>query len=1238
MKRTWIALIPTLALVLLALWAVSTAGSRAAPLTVRGVTTTADSGGGSLRQALLDASAGDIITFSTTVFPPGSPATITLTSGPLPEITAANLVIDAVNAGVILDGSDTPTGTSGLVVNGADGVQIKGLFITGFPDSGIVLHNGATNTIVGGDNGTPGGACSGDCNVLSGNGNYGLRIDGPATQNNTVSGNYIGTDASGTGVLPNGGDTGGYGILVQNSASLNVIGGSTAAERNVISGNGDLVCGPPEVAYADGGGVLLWGDAHDNTVRGNYIGTDSSGSFSVPNARGGIRVESDAGAAQILDNVISGNSCGGPPPPRIGIWLGSDGNTVQGNYVGVDAAGTAALPNGTSGIWIASSNNNTVRDNVISGNVEDGLWLAGTGNVVAGNFIGTDAAGTAALPNGSSGLVLSSSSGNTIGGDNATPGGACSGDCNLISGNGQYGLRIAGAGATNNTVSGNYIGTNAAGSSALPNGADSGGYGVLIEDGASLNTIGGTTPAERNVISGNGDLVCGPPAIAYHDGGGVLMWGGAHDNTVRGNYIGIDAGGVNPLPNASDGITVNGDASAAQILDNVISGNSCDGPPPPRTGVYLSGDGNTVQGNRIGTDAAGTTAVPNGWVGVWMVASNDNTVRDNLISGNNTQGIYMEQSANNTVAGNRIGTDVGGVSPLPNADHGIQMAGAAQDNTIGGATPADGNIIAYNGGHGVQVRDATSLRNTLSHNRIWGNGLLGIDLSQGGNLEIFAPLLEQVTPDSVSGLAVPGSTVEVFSDDGAQGRTFEGSVTADAVSGAFSFSQPGGFARANVTATATDGAGNSSEFSAAATPGRDVNVVAIYVPQPRHEVDAPLTPLVRVGNGGTVPETFSVTTVITQSGVRMYDEQQTVTDLGPLHYLTLSFPSWTPDTLGAYTFQARVEPIPADDQPANDELGLAFSVVDSRVDLWARDNLDDDGTEPSTGPVWQSPDLWVRNQDDGLSEPQDPINNTTNTVYVRVRNRGDAAASDAQVTVYWHPPSLVIGQSWWEPIGTAAVGAVAAGEVLTVSLPWQPQVPDLGTVPYHTCLLDVISSTEDLPPDAWDVAGSNNIGQRNVDIISPTATVALAAAPGSPAGTVVSTTFSLGNPYARAELVDVVLDAGQVPAGSQVRLNLGSLFERWIKLGQDSLVGATAVSSTQQIVLMAGREAVVGGLPLNAEELLEVSLEVSGLGGRRAQVDVSQRIAGVVLGGTTLQVQGVVRYDIYLPLVLSGQP
>ena len=113
------------------------------------VTTTADSGPGSLRQSLLAATPGTTITFDLTVFPPAAPATITLSS-PLPEIVTDTLTIDGSNAGVVLDGGGL-SGGDGLVIFGADGVKIHGLQILNFPLYGIVLFGGVSNTIIGGD-------------------------------------------------------------------------------------------------------------------------------------------------------------------------------------------------------------------------------------------------------------------------------------------------------------------------------------------------------------------------------------------------------------------------------------------------------------------------------------------------------------------------------------------------------------------------------------------------------------------------------------------------------------------------------------------------------------------------------------------------------------------------------------------------------------------------------------------------------------------------------------------------------------------------------------------------------------------------------------------------------------------------------------------------------------------------------------------------------------------------------
>src|SRR5262249_57121739 len=185
------------------------------------------------------------------------------------------------------------------------------------------------------------------------------------------------------------------------------------------------------------------------------------------------------------------------------------------------AAGTAAIPTLTTGVaFVDNASNNTVGGttaaarNVISGNQVAGVFLGvydtttpAFNNLLEGNYIGTDPSGAMAIGNNGPGvLIADKSSGNLIGG-------TASGAGNLLSGNWASGIYItttppnlqrpttvSPGPAFSNTIQGNYIGTNAAGTGALGNGSD----GVLIDHGASGNTVGGTTPGDANVISGNG--------------------------------------------------------------------------------------------------------------------------------------------------------------------------------------------------------------------------------------------------------------------------------------------------------------------------------------------------------------------------------------------------------------------------------------------------------------------------------------------------------------------------------------------------------------------------------------------------------------------------------------------------------------------------------------------------------------------------------------------------------------
>jgi hypothetical protein len=386
-----------------------------------------------------------------------------------------------------------------------------------------------------------------------------------------------------------------------------------------------------------------------------------------------------------------------------------------------------------------------------------------------------------------------------------------------------------------NIIEGNYIGTNASGSSAQNNF----GEGINISGSAGNNIIGGTTAAQRNVISGNFNY-------------GIYI--STNGNTVQGNYIGLNAAGTAAIANGSHNIYVGGSnniiGGTASGAGNVVSASG-------RDGLYLSaGSANVVQGNYFGTDATGTTALANANCGIEIWGSSRNTIGGtsasarNVISGNTGQGILISaspsQSLNNVIQGNYIGTRSDGAGPLPNSA-GIRVSGA-RDNLIGGSVPGAGNLICGNTGRGVEITGSSPRGNGVLANSIYGNGGLGLDLGANGvsvnngtknsssaNYDMDYGVLTMASfcentlyvsgyVGSASGQATfAGARVEIFkaNDNGlgyGQGQTYLGFVTADgdaAFSGSLTVS---GIGRGDkVTATATDASNNTSEFGANAT-------------------------------------------------------------------------------------------------------------------------------------------------------------------------------------------------------------------------------------------------------------------------------------------------------------------------------------------------------------------------------------------------------------------------------------
>lgn len=477
---------------------------------------------------------------------------------------------------------------------------------------------------------------------------------------------------------------------------------------------------------------------------------------------------------------------------------GAGNNTIASNWIGVDSTGLSAAGNALYGIELSNSANNLIGGssasarNVISGNGSYGIYVgdtASSANQIKGNYIGTDYQGALAI--GNTGGISLKSSNNIIGGSS-------SGEGNVITGLGLFGLyQINLTESDSNTILGNYIGTNAAGNASLSQ-DDEGiymGVGIYIQDGKN-NTIG--APGAGNLISGNGT--------------GIELRGGFTDglttsgNVIQSNYIGPNAAGDAAIPN------YNGIVVFAAILNPVSS--------------------NTIGG-----------------------VNSDTTMYGNLISGNGTgqgtgRGIQMIGPLvyDNTIQGNFIGTTADGTTALGNTGPGILLS--VTNNQIGGA--GAGNVIAHNGETAVTILDGT--QNRISQNRMFGNAGLGIDAGmlfganpvdsgdadQGPNNFQNFPEFGVTIPSKGKILAkgeldstpLQTFTLEFFlnssvDDSGyGEGDTYLGSeiVLTDA-NGKANFSRvfAGTLSKGgSVTATATDSIGNTSEFSLSVQPTGDL--------------------------------------------------------------------------------------------------------------------------------------------------------------------------------------------------------------------------------------------------------------------------------------------------------------------------------------------------------------------------------------------------------------------------------
>jgi titin len=730
------------------------------------VTSTADSGAHTLRQAIITANSSSGL--QTIDFKMSGTGVHTIKLGSaLPTITNSVIIDGTSQTGytnrplIEINGANAGNNVDGLYIT-AGGCTIQGLDIDKFLGTGIVLQTGG---------------------------------------NNLIEANYIGTDPTGT-VAKGNRDTG---LLIFNGSANNRI------IQNVISANGSTN-GDAGVYVSDAG-------TNGNVFQGNFVGTDKTGTVALGNGGVGIYLANGAqntligtngdGINDIAErNIISGNGYQGIAIQGTSSGANTTGTVVAGNYVGTNAAGTGALANGNNGVYIlAGASNNRIgtngtdvdaaaEGNLISGNTFDGVAISDSGtssNTVAGNLIGTDVTGTIAVPNADGGIdIFNGATSNTIGYDGSSSGAVAALERNIISGNGATpgfaGVFISDSGTNLNVIAGNYVGVDISGTKPLGNT----GVGVYLANGASNNRIGtdgngvGDT-FETNVLSAN----------AYQ---GVAIQGTASGtdtdgNIVAGNLIGTDRTGTLLLGNGNNGVLIfagaqsnrigtNGTDSDFAAEGNVIAGNSLSGVVVSDPSTNL----NLVAGNWIGTDKSATLSLPNGEWGVSIHAGAQNNqiggsaVLGNVIAFNTQAGVSVVDS---TSTGNSIEAN----SIFSNGGLGIDLGDSGVQVNHAGSTSGPNNLQNY-----PLITSAKPGASTVI------GGSLNSLPSATYTLDFYANNAPDITFYGPGQFYLGSTTVTT---DGSGNANF--SVTLSAATTANQW----------VTATATDSSGDTSEFSGA---------------------------------------------------------------------------------------------------------------------------------------------------------------------------------------------------------------------------------------------------------------------------------------------------------------------------------------------------------------------------------------------------------------------------------------
>ncbi|WP_145944014.1 LamG-like jellyroll fold domain-containing protein [Fuerstiella marisgermanici] len=714
-------------------------------------------------------------------------------------------------------------------------------------DGGVRLTGNTSGTRIGTN--ADGVADALERNIILARSGNGIRLDGSGVTNNVIAGNYIGISSTGTSTF----QTSASGISIDNGPSGNLIGGSHASARNIISGNSHY-------------GVWI-SNADDNLVQNNYIGTNTTGTLPRPNLRGGVMLtagatgniigsDNDGTNDSAEGNLIAGNEL-------LGVVIdASSSNTISGNVIGPKAGATntggtpATLPgaNQVTGIEVLpGSNDNLISNNVISGNTGDGIDFIESEppDIVTGQLAFWSGDGDA---------------NDSIGANHGTLGPGASYDSG-VNGQAFRFTRVNAAGisgvevpvttdilqpaVTNRITMAAWVNWDgASGENSIirtPVGASPWDFYALTvhNDGAVFARVTSGTGSQN--FTGTGNVLTPNQwhhVAATYDGTAIRIYIDGVERATN-NIAGLNIGSPNqPLTIGSSrygGSYMSGLLDDVTLYDRALNDTEL---------LQLSGlvpvasTANVVRGNLIGTDKSGTAALPNAGDGI-QVGSNDVIIggsgagHRNTISGNLGSGINIEpQTFRVVVQGNAIGTGRNGVLAVPNQQFGINASASALIGTDGNNIndAAEANTIAFNIFDGVTY-DAAGV--TVRGNSIHSNVGLGIDYNDDGitavgpglqNAPSLATTIGGTTTRGIGTLqGVPNTMYTLDFYAGTQhdpsgfgeGRRYLGAAhtTTDIAGGATfdltvnAFTVAGEF----VTATATSGSGTTSEFSNASS-------------------------------------------------------------------------------------------------------------------------------------------------------------------------------------------------------------------------------------------------------------------------------------------------------------------------------------------------------------------------------------------------------------------------------------